>query len=196
MRFPSIWAIGLGVLFGACHPASSDDGGFKGTFSISGAPHSGPYDNCEVAPFAGGVTALSCTGLAGCPNCQVTVALQAKTGDFKCEEGKATITVIDDGFPANPAGQHGEAASCQAPDQMTVGMPSSMCPGGTCNQAVGQCAVTVTTLSAPAAGNGGADGFGHFSGSITATIFETFDDLLGCKTGSGSTSSVSVSGSW
>jgi hypothetical protein len=177
---------------GASRDASVDGagpGGFKGTFTIQGAPHNGTYGTCDVS----GDT-ITCSELPGCGSCEITIELADLSHTaYDCADGSASIVLLDSSLSGSGIGALCESA---AQDGGAPQCPES--PAG-CNQVIGACAVSVSAISSAA----GSDVFGHFSGSLTATLpsapSATYDSTLmaACwNDGSGGALSISASGSW
>jgi hypothetical protein len=76
----------------------------------------------------------------------------------------------------------------------TIGGTKGSCPAGpmNCNMALGDCDVSVATLSS----EDGSKPWGHFSASISGTLYSSDTETNGCLAPSGSPTSISLSGGW
>lgn len=153
---------------------------YNGTFAVTGAPNSGTYTECTVSA-SGPIVTLSCDGLdSGCAvgDCAAVISFGNAAGDYQCSLGDAAVTLFDPSLPDTGGGQHPANAGCQS-SMVAMGQPLSDCPKDMngCNRALGDCAIsagTVTpidTVTAP---------FGHFSGTITATVWTSSKTVNDC----------------
>jgi hypothetical protein len=185
MRFAAIvsalWLCACGA-----HPST---GGtmYNGTFAIQGAPHGGRYNSCTVPMKSGNVYGISCIGLPSCPACTVEFTIPVGPGTYKCSEGSAAVQVVDGTAP--------DGASCLAADN-DIGGAHPSCPNaapGNCNQVLGECNISVASLSPVDV----SDPWGHFSGSISATLYSgDMTDMNGCIVPTGSPTAVTIDGAW
>jgi hypothetical protein len=181
------------IACGAKSPTPDAGNGFNGTFTIQGAPHGGRYDSCSLPMFSGSQAVVSCIGLPSCSDCSLSITFKASPGTYHCAAGSAAIQVTDPGITTTM----GAGASCLAADNNIAGPQSTSCPDApmNCNQALGDCNVSVDSLSPV---NGTVDGaWGHFSGSVSGTLYPgDTTDMNGCIVPQGQMLSVSISGSW
>lgn len=186
----------------------SGGGGYAGTFAIQGAPHGGTYAQCTTSGDVGGVVTLSCTGLAsGCAATDCTLVVVIPThgsGTYSCSKGEASVQITDPALPDDGAGLHPGGASCPgaASDSITAA-PQPDCPKNVdgCNTAIGDCTISVSSLT-PNAYDVSAP-FGHFSGSISATLYSGDKITQDCNasmetqyTPVGSPIAVTIDGGW
>ncbi|HLK90735.1 MAG TPA: hypothetical protein VKZ18_12610 [Polyangia bacterium] len=198
---------GCGGGGGATNPSGT--GGSGGgqstvTFAIEGAPHQGTYDECTTA-VNGSLLMLACSGLGLCgtdPNtgCSLSVETPAQNGSFACSTGQAGVIIWDPTLPDDGVGEHPAAAGCDSPASTPSGQPNPDCPSSSdgCNYLVGDCTVTIDSFANADMNNPG----GHFSGSLTATLWSG-SQSVSCAggtssgvQGAGTQLTISATGAW
>jgi hypothetical protein len=196
------------LLLAACGGSGTPSGGtnYTSTFAIQGAPHGGAYAQCDTSADVGGVATLTCTGLvSGCSAADCTLAVVIPTsgsGSYSCAKGQASVQITDPGLPDNGTGVHSSDASCPgAASGMITAAPQPDCPTNQdgCNTAIGDCTISVASLTS----SGANAPFGHFSGSISATLYTGDQITQNCNTTMqtqwtpvGSPMSVTINGGW
>ncbi|HVV52817.1 MAG TPA: hypothetical protein VHO06_24360 [Polyangia bacterium] len=187
---------------GASGSGGSGGDGFPGTFTVQGTPHGGAYTTCE-AQIVGGMAIINCQGLPTCPDddqtgCALAVEVPAAPGSYTCSLGQAQVFAYDPGYPGSAGGLGVGEADCE---EENIVSPSPDCPtdANGCNQLVGDCTVVVNAVQNMDADNA----WGHFSGSVTATLWTGPQFVTCAATGdmnavgnAGDTSAISASGAW
>ena len=199
------WVLAATLGMAACGGSGGSDGtGFTGQFVIEGTPHGGSYLQCQTTFTGNGGATMSCSGLGTCSQdpqtgCGLQVFLPATTGTFQCATGQTTVTLFDVGLPADDVGEHPAQAICNG-HYTTDGTTSPECPtdASGCNQLIGDCTVSVGAIHTLDA----QDPFGHFTGSISATVWTSDkpaacpDGSMGAWQGDGQMLSITASGGW